>query len=204
MSNMQKYIVVFIVGTMLLGVIFAVRSRNNDREGQIEQSIETTFLKSSEFAGTTETMTSFGLRVFEIKIPDGWAVESSSFKQGLVFADQLDYKPGTKYSLTDEESGLAIARFNAGWGQSSDFPDEYDIYTKKALPNINGHRAEFYEHTFAEGETVGSYVMKGGEKEYVYRILDGGNEVVVSYFVLDDDEENKDLIESVASTVKLL
>ena len=201
---MQKHTIIFIVSVLLVGAVFTFVNRNADGSSTMDENLDTASLRAIEYAGSTETMSFFGVKLFEIKIPDGWVVERKSFDQGIVFADQLNYKPGSAFELTEEESDVAIARFNAGWGESSDFPDEYNIYTKKALPNINGHKAEFYEYTFVKDERVGSYVMKGGEKEFVYRILDGGNEVVVSYFVLDGDEENRDLIESVASTVRLL
>lgn len=201
--DMKKYAIGIVIATLLFGVFFIIKGKDVNQDTQFQQDITTPSLKSSEFAGSPVTMTGFGMRLFDIKIPDGWVVKKSSFNEGLVFADQLEYKPGTKFTLTDEKSSLSIARFNASWGESSEFPDEYDIFTKKALPSVNGHSAEFYEHTFAKDEKVGSYIMRGGEKEYVYRILNGDYEVVVSYFVLDGDEENRDLIESVVSTVKI-
>jgi hypothetical protein len=194
--NIKKNrLLIILILVMLVSALTALYFKS-----QRQTTSDSNNIKSSDLA-INYTGSRVALSGATLVIPDGWEIERPSFRQGLIFADNLSYRPGAGTVYTDTEAQADISRFMVSADTSPGPPKEYLTYAKSPWQkgSLKGYH---YYYQFGKGEKVGSYVMQGGEKEYMYYLTKGNGGIHISYFVLDGDVDQHDLFEQVVETVE--
>jgi hypothetical protein len=134
-------------------------------------------------------------------VPDGWVADKESDNFGF-FADDLTYKPGAKFTHSNQANKRDIDRFMLSVTDANGVPKEYKSYKKSDFGTINGNKAMLYYYKFSKGEHIGNVQMQGGETEHMYFITKGNDAVMASYYILAGDKDQQQLINQVIHTIK--
>ena len=166
-----------------------------------------TSLKSESYSGTRLSLKFFGKDspssgLVSFVVPDGWIADKDSGNGLFFFADTLTYKPGSKFSYSDQVNTKDIDRFMLSYTDANAVPKEYATYKQSDFGSVIGHNTVLYYHEFSKGEHIGNVQMQGGEKEYMYFINKLDSAVLISYFVFAGDQNQKQLIDQVVHSVK--
>lgn len=156
--------------------------------------------KTQSYTGERLRLKTFFGPTWSVVIPSGWQIARKDFASGSIFVDELTYDANVGTVYTDKIVDRDIERFSVSYGDSSLFPDEYNTYKKTSFKTdtLSGYQ---YFHQFSAGEKIGSYVMKGGERDYTYYFVKDDLDVTLSYFVLDGDKDQRELVEEVVGTL---
>ena len=143
-------------------------------------------------------------------VPDGWVAtqdsNSNKWYEGWFFADDLTYRPGTKFAYAATASDKKTLRFMLDITDSKDIPyeniDNKKTYLQKTdLGLINGNKAALYYHDFTNDSMDTPLRTQGVEKEYTYFMVKGSDAVEVSYFVFNGDKDQKQFIDQVIDSI---
>jgi hypothetical protein len=199
-SKITKKYTYLLIGLLVvvLAIIISVAKTGSKQEAQ--KTEPTTNSKPPSYVGERLRLKTPFLRTWSIVIPSGWQIERQDFEQGLIFADKLTYDPHAGTVYTNEAADRDIARFNVNAGDPSFFPKEYSKYQKTSFSSdtLSGSR---YFYQFPAGQKIGNYIMTGGEKDYTYYFVKDDVDVTISYFVLNGDKDQHELVEEIVRTL---